>query len=136
MDRFSFVKEQDADKAKEPFYFFDYLDNIILSGSPLNVVRPLLQQSPIAQLMLDINVQNAMRDPDGAVLRDFPAVFKAFPEQYNVIQNGRYFEWLEMPYTSTLMEFYIIRDEASPTNTFLIADKYGNPIDMNSHKYK
>lgn len=136
MDRFSFVKEDDADKAKEPFYFFDYLDNIILSGSPLNVVRPLLQQSPIAQLMLDINVQNSLRDPDGATLRDFPAIFKAFPEQYNVIQNGRYFEWLEMPYTSTLMEFYIIRDEASETNTFLIADKYGNPIDMNSHKYK
>ncbi len=41
-----------------------------------------------------------------------------------------------MPYTSTLMEFNIIRDEASETNTFLIADKYGNPIDMNSPKYK
>lgn len=135
MDRFSFNRDTSAE-SKEPFYFFQYVDSIILSGSPLNVVRPLLQQSPIAQLMLDINTQNAMRDADGATLRDFPAIFKAFPEQYNVIQNGRYFEWMEMPYTSTLMEFNIIRDEASETNTFLIADKFGNPIDMNSPKYK
>lgn len=135
MYRFSFNRDTSAE-SKEPFYFFQYVDSIILSGSPLNVVRPLLQQSPIAQLMLDINTQNAMRDADGATLRDFPAIFKAFPEQYNVIQNGRYFEWMEMPYTSTLMEFNIIRDEASETNTFLIADKYGNPIDMNSPKYK
>lgn len=135
MDRFSFQRST-TEESKEPFYFFDYVDSIILSGNPINVVRPLLQQSPIAQLMLDINAQNALRDPDGATLKDFPAIFKAFPEQYNVVQNGRYFEWLEMPYTSTLMEFYIIRDEATETNTFLIADKYGNPIDMKSPRYK
>lgn len=89
----------------------------------------MTQFPTIAQLLFNYD---EILDPTMQTNAPFAALtFKSFPniELIEPVDGTRYIR-SEWKYEEE--EIFIVRDEAAPTNQVLIADKFGNPINLNA----
>lgn len=114
--------------ANGKYYVGDALS--LLQTQKIPLFKAYMTQYPtIAQLLFNYD---EILDPTMQTNAPLAALtFKSFPniELLEAVDGTRYVR-SEWKYEEE--EMFIVQDEAAPTNTFLIADKYGNPINMNA----
>jgi len=102
----------------------------LLQTQKIPLFKAYMTQYPtIAQLLFNYD---EIMDPTMQTNAPLAALtFKSFPniELLEAVDGTRYV-WSEWKYEEE--EIYIVKDEAVATPTFLIADKYGNPINLNA----
>lgn len=102
----------------------------LLQTQKIPLFKAYMTQYPtIAQLLFNYD---EIFDPTMQTNAPLAALtFKSFPNiELTEAVDGTRYVWSEWKYEEE--EIFVIRDEAAPTNTFLIGDKFGNPINLNA----
>jgi hypothetical protein len=97
------------------------------TNKTIPLFKAYLTQFPtIAQLLFDYD---QILDPTVSQSPIATLTYKSFPNTELIEAfDGTRFLWSEWKFDEP--EVYIIRDEAVATSTFLLADQYGNPINI------